>query len=135
MIASYDDGDVSRFGPGAAHLRDLLSHALARGCRRFDFTIGDERYKLEWSDHTLNLYDHVAPATWRGWPLAELMLAAPPRQAHDQAEPVAVVDVQLAAFHARRQAQRGSAACERRQVAIDRAGIEHPTAGCPWRAA
>jgi CelD/BcsL family acetyltransferase involved in cellulose biosynthesis len=74
VIASYDDGDVSRFGPGAAHLRDLLSHALARGCRFFDFTIGDERYKLEWSDRTLNLYDHVAPATWRGWPLAELML-------------------------------------------------------------
>jgi CelD/BcsL family acetyltransferase involved in cellulose biosynthesis len=74
VIASYDDGDVSRFGPGAAHLRDLLSHALARGCRHFDFTIGDERYKLEWSDRTLSLYDHVAPATWRGWPLAEVML-------------------------------------------------------------
>jgi CelD/BcsL family acetyltransferase involved in cellulose biosynthesis len=75
VVASYDDGDVARFGPGAAHLRDLLSHAIAIGCRTFDFTIGDERYKLEWSDRTLNLYDYVASATWRGWPFAELTLA------------------------------------------------------------
>ena len=75
VVASYDDGDVARFGPGAAHLRDLLSHAITLGCRTFDFTIGDERYKLEWSDRTLNLYDYVASATWRGWPLAELTLA------------------------------------------------------------
>jgi CelD/BcsL family acetyltransferase involved in cellulose biosynthesis len=70
VLASYDDGEVSRYGPGAAHLRDLLSFAIARGCRSFDFTIGDESYKLEWSDTLLELYDHVTPATPRGWPLA-----------------------------------------------------------------
>ncbi|MEA2904648.1 MAG: hypothetical protein QOI12_2035 [Alphaproteobacteria bacterium] len=75
VLASYDDGEVSRFGPGAAHLRDLLRHAIKLGCRRFDFTIGDERYKLEWSDTTFSLFDHVAPATARGWPLAALILA------------------------------------------------------------
>jgi CelD/BcsL family acetyltransferase involved in cellulose biosynthesis len=70
VLASYDDGEISRFGPGAAHLRDLLGYAIGRGLRCFDFTIGDERYKLEWSEHTLCLYDLVAPATARGWPLA-----------------------------------------------------------------
>lgn len=45
ILASYDDGEVSRFGPGAAHLRDLLAYAIERGCRYFDFTIGDESYK------------------------------------------------------------------------------------------
>jgi len=75
VLASYDGGEVARFGPGAAHLRDLLCHAIESRFRRFDFTIGDERYKLEWSDTTLNLYDHVAPATVRGWPLAMLVLA------------------------------------------------------------
>jgi CelD/BcsL family acetyltransferase involved in cellulose biosynthesis len=39
---------------------------------RFDFTIGDERYKSEWADTTLNLYDHVSGVTARGWPLATL---------------------------------------------------------------
>ena len=55
--------------------RDLLQHAIDRGCRRFDLTIGDERYKLDWSDRTLNLYDLIAPAIARGWPIATLMLA------------------------------------------------------------
>jgi CelD/BcsL family acetyltransferase involved in cellulose biosynthesis len=75
VLASYDDGDVSRFGPGAAHLRDLLQRAIEKGFERFDFTIGDERYKLEWSDTTLKLYDHAAAATPRGWPVFILSVA------------------------------------------------------------
>jgi CelD/BcsL family acetyltransferase involved in cellulose biosynthesis len=69
VLASYDEGDVSRFGPGAAHLRDLLQHAIEKGLTRFDFTIGDERYKLEWSDTLVTLYDHVSAASLKGWPL------------------------------------------------------------------
>jgi CelD/BcsL family acetyltransferase involved in cellulose biosynthesis len=69
VLASYDDGEISRFGPGAAHLRDLLQRAIERGFSRFDFTIGDERYKLEWSDTVLKLYDHIAAASPRGWPV------------------------------------------------------------------
>ena len=38
------------------------------GLKRFDFTIGDEPYKLEWSDTDLKLYDYSATATWRGLP-------------------------------------------------------------------
>ncbi len=72
VLASYDDSEVSRFGPGAAHLRDLLCYAIGRGLRCFDFTIGDERYKLEWSERALSLYDLVTPASARGWPLAAL---------------------------------------------------------------
>ena len=74
VLASYDDGDLSRFGPGAAHLRDLLAYAIEIGCTRFDFTIGDERYKREWSDCAIDLYDHVACASARGWPLATFAL-------------------------------------------------------------
>jgi CelD/BcsL family acetyltransferase involved in cellulose biosynthesis len=69
VLASYDDGEVARFGPGAAHLRDLLAYAIAEGYQCFDFTIGDERYKQEWSDRSFNLYDHVAAVNARGWPL------------------------------------------------------------------
>jgi CelD/BcsL family acetyltransferase involved in cellulose biosynthesis len=72
VLASYGESEVSRFGPGAAHLRDLMSRAIERGFRKFDFTIGDERYKSEWADTTLNLYDHVIGVTARGWPLATL---------------------------------------------------------------
>jgi CelD/BcsL family acetyltransferase involved in cellulose biosynthesis len=75
ILASYDDGEVSRFGPGAAHLRELLHHAIDRGLARFDFTIGDEPYKRDWCDAEQKLYDHVSAATWRGRPSALLSIA------------------------------------------------------------
>lgn len=66
LLASYDDGEVSRFGPGAAHLHDLMRYAIEHGYRVFDFTIGDEPYKRDWCDGVVPLYDHIAPVTWRG---------------------------------------------------------------------
>ena len=75
VLASYDAGEVSRFGPGAAHLRDLLQQAIEKGLTRFDFTIGDEPYKLEWSDTLVTLYDHVSAASLKGWPLVTLSRA------------------------------------------------------------
>ena len=65
MLASYGDGEMSRFGPGAAHLRDLMQYAIGRGFRIFDFTVGDEPYKREWCGESL-LYDHIAGASARG---------------------------------------------------------------------
>ena len=66
VLASYYEGELARFGPGALHLRELMAHAIKLGLRRFDFTIGDERYKLEWSDLRLKLFDYSAAATVRG---------------------------------------------------------------------
>ena len=66
ILASYDGGPASRFGPGAAHLRGLMQYAIERGCTVFDFTIGDEPYKREWADTELRLYDYSAAGTLRG---------------------------------------------------------------------
>jgi D-aspartate ligase len=78
MLASYDDGPMAHYGPGALHLRDLLAYAIGRGLRRYDFTIGDESYKLEWSDAHIKLGDYATAATWRGWPAyARSMLRRP----------------------------------------------------------
>lgn len=68
LLASYDEGEISHYGPGALHLRELLAHAIGLGLKRFDFTIGDEPYKLEWSDTHLELCDYTAAASWRGEP-------------------------------------------------------------------
>ena len=76
VLASYDDGTLARFGPGAAHLHELMRYALERGCTYFDFTIGDEPYKRDWCDVELKLYDHVAAATTRGRAAAALLDAA-----------------------------------------------------------
>jgi CelD/BcsL family acetyltransferase involved in cellulose biosynthesis len=73
VLASYDrEAPTARFGPGAAHLHDLMRHAIGLGLRKFDFSVGDERFKHEWCDIELKLYDHVSAATLRG-----LLFAAP----------------------------------------------------------
>lgn len=73
VLASYDrDAPAARFGPGAAHLHDLLRHAIGLGLRKFDFSVGDERFKHEWADAEMKLYDYVSAATLPG-----LAVAAP----------------------------------------------------------
>jgi CelD/BcsL family acetyltransferase involved in cellulose biosynthesis len=66
IVSSYHDGEFSRFGPGRAHLNELLRHAIVSGFRTFDFTVGDEPYKRDWCDIELRLYDYLAAVTWRG---------------------------------------------------------------------
>ena len=73
MLSSYDDGELAKFGPGRAHLHELLRRAIGRGLGYFDFTVGDESYKREWSDVELRLYDHTAAATMRGLPAAAMI--------------------------------------------------------------
>jgi CelD/BcsL family acetyltransferase involved in cellulose biosynthesis len=68
VLSSYCDGQLTRWGPGRLHLRELMAYAIGRGLRQFDFTIGDEPYKLEWCDIRLPLHDYSAAATWRGIP-------------------------------------------------------------------
>jgi CelD/BcsL family acetyltransferase involved in cellulose biosynthesis len=75
VLASYDDGPLARFGPGAAHLHELMRYAIERGCTLFDFTVGDEPYKRDWCDVEMKLYDHVSTASARGL-LAATVLSA-----------------------------------------------------------
>jgi CelD/BcsL family acetyltransferase involved in cellulose biosynthesis len=75
ILSSYCDGRIAHFGPGALHLRDLMAHAIKLRLNKFDFTIGDERYKNEWCDERLRLFDHSAAATWRGCPASILSAA------------------------------------------------------------
>jgi CelD/BcsL family acetyltransferase involved in cellulose biosynthesis len=68
LLASYsDDPDVARFGPGAAHLNDLMAYAIERGFIVFDFTIGDEPYKADWCSACQRLHDHISARTAAGW--------------------------------------------------------------------
>jgi CelD/BcsL family acetyltransferase involved in cellulose biosynthesis len=66
ILASYDGGAISRFGPGTAHLHALIDYALQRGCTEFDFTVGDEPYKRDWCDQVTRLYDFRGAQTLRG---------------------------------------------------------------------
>jgi len=66
VLASHTDGALARFSPGATHLHELMRHAIESGHDRYDFTIGDESYKLEWSDSTSDLFDQVKATTLIG---------------------------------------------------------------------
>ena len=127
VLASYDDGETSRFGPGVAHLRELLRYSIEHGLKHFDFTIGDERYKREWSDRTL---DALRPRGRRvgarlggrghgAWP--------PAPEALHQAERGALVAVQPRTggdrTEVRGAGRGGGRARDRAQVAADRAEV------------
>ena len=75
VLASYAVSEVAHFGPGTLHLRELMAHAISLRLRNFDFTIGDEPYKLDWSDSVLKLYDYLAATTRRGLPARWLPIA------------------------------------------------------------
>jgi CelD/BcsL family acetyltransferase involved in cellulose biosynthesis len=64
-LVSYDEA-LSRFSPGAIHLNELLHRAIDRRLSEFDFLVGFQRLKREWSDRRITLYDHVSGATALG---------------------------------------------------------------------
>ncbi len=66
ILASYDGGPISAHGPGTVHLHQLLRDTIEKGYRRFDFTVGDEAYKLDWGDEVIRLFDYLTGRTLRG---------------------------------------------------------------------
>ena len=41
-------------------LNKIIKWAAENNIDVFDFTIGDERYKLSWSDNSIDLHDHLS---------------------------------------------------------------------------
>lgn len=66
ILSSYQDGELSRYGTGRIHLRELLRTAIERDFTLFDFTVGDEAYKNEWCDVELRLFDLLAARSLTG---------------------------------------------------------------------
>jgi CelD/BcsL family acetyltransferase involved in cellulose biosynthesis len=66
VLSSYEDNHLALYSPGRAHLCDMFRSAIERNCERFDFTIGDEPYKREWSDIEVRLFDLLEGGTLLG---------------------------------------------------------------------
>lgn len=76
VLASYDrNTELTRHAPGIALLHDLLRFAIEKGFRKFDLSVGGERYKYEWCDAEMALYDHTSAVTLRGFGAAVPMMA------------------------------------------------------------
>jgi CelD/BcsL family acetyltransferase involved in cellulose biosynthesis len=88
VLASYDRAsELARFGPGTLHLHELMRCAIDRGFHKFDFSLGNERFKDEWCDRELKLYDHLAVLTVRGAVAALPIIAARQIKAWIKASP------------------------------------------------
>ena len=74
VLSSYHDGPLARFGPGRAHLLEVLRYATTHGFTQFDFTVGNEPYKGDWSDITVRLYDHISAWSVRGMMIKPILL-------------------------------------------------------------
>ncbi len=65
VMSSYQDA-MARYSPGRLHIREMMQYAIGEKMQKFDFTIGDEGYKLDWSDITLRLSSYFESHTFRG---------------------------------------------------------------------
>ena len=66
VLHAYDPGAFAEYSPGRQLMYELMQWCIARGIPRLDFTIGDESYKDNWCNETLELFDSVLPVTLRG---------------------------------------------------------------------
>lgn len=66
IVPVYDAARFGRYSPGALLFQFIMQWCIENGLARFDFTIGDEPYKAEWTDEDWELRWDVWPATVRG---------------------------------------------------------------------
>jgi CelD/BcsL family acetyltransferase involved in cellulose biosynthesis len=63
FVTTFEGGEWARFSPGRLLLEDLLEWSFANGISIFDFTVGDESYKLDYSDQKLLLKQARIPVS------------------------------------------------------------------------
>ncbi len=66
ILTSYGQGETMRFSPGTVLMQDVMKLFCEKGFEAFDFTIGDEPYKMEYCDTKIALYDHMDASTMQG---------------------------------------------------------------------
>lgn len=66
LLVGWQGGEWRKYSPGLLMTDALVRHAMARELAVFDFTVGEEAYKLEWADTALPLLTLEQARTWRG---------------------------------------------------------------------
>ena len=76
MITSYTSKPhLARTSPGELLLEWVVRRLCAEGCRQLDFGVGEARYKSQWSDMTIPLFDAYIGVSMRGAAAATAMRA------------------------------------------------------------
>jgi CelD/BcsL family acetyltransferase involved in cellulose biosynthesis len=66
IVMTFEGGEWKRFSPGKLLLEDLLNWCFDNGVHIFDFGVGDETYKVAYTDQTLPLYRGTIAITIAG---------------------------------------------------------------------
>ncbi len=66
LLAVAHDGVFKNWSPGLLAIESSIAQMCAQGVTVYDFTIGDEPYKLDFGVENEKLYDLSAGLTWKG---------------------------------------------------------------------
>ncbi len=64
---AYDNGEYARYSPGRILIHRMMEASIEMGLSTFDFSLGDEGYKLEICDRTTPMMRTSRSFTARGW--------------------------------------------------------------------
>ena len=67
LVPVYEFGAHARCSPGSTLLHKVMEWCIDQGLTRFDFTIGDEAYKRDWSDIGVPMSFTCLPVSLKGW--------------------------------------------------------------------
>lgn len=59
LLPSILDTSFFKYSPGRIHLLELIKWSINNNIQKFDFTIGDENYKKNWTNREELLYTHI----------------------------------------------------------------------------
>ena len=60
LLPAMPDGDIKKFAPGKLLLSLLIRWSIAKKLQFFDFGLGEETYKKNWSNQKSNIYNHIS---------------------------------------------------------------------------
>ncbi|PLX39006.1 MAG: hypothetical protein C0606_00210 [Hyphomicrobiales bacterium] len=72
---AYANNEYSRYSPGRILVHRMMAEAIGLGLKVFDFSLGDEGYKLEICDRKTELTYSAKAMTGRGWLAASVETA------------------------------------------------------------
>ena len=66
LLPTYANDELASMSPGNILLLKVFDWCLAHDIDTYDFTAGDEDYKMRWSDERLKLSDYIEGVTLLG---------------------------------------------------------------------
>jgi CelD/BcsL family acetyltransferase involved in cellulose biosynthesis len=67
LLPSYAGGEWYKYSTGRLLLEHLMETSIGEGCTVFDYTVGDDAYKKDWTDVVLPLFTLTTPLSLKAY--------------------------------------------------------------------